>query len=125
MESSILTSTKKILGIAEDYKVLDPDIVLHINSVFSVLEQLGIGPDGGFSIEDATPTWEQYLGNDPRLNAVKTYVYLRVRMLFDPPTTSFLLSSMGEQVRELEWRLNVTREGDKWTDPVTGLHTTA
>lgn len=125
MSDSILNNTKKILGIAEDYNAFDPDIIIHINSVFSVLHQLGIGPDNGFMIEDASVTWNDFIGNDNRLNAVKTYVYLRVRILFDPPTTSYLINAMNEQCRELEWRINVTREGDKWTDPVTHLHTTA
>lgn len=117
MNSSILNSTKKILGIEVSYTAFDPDIMIHINSVFVTLYQLGIGPDTGFAIEDATPTWVDFLGSDPRFNSVKTYVYLRVRMLFDPPTTSYLINSMKEQVQELEWRLNVHREGVSWTNP--------
>lgn len=121
MSESILTSTKKILGIDESYTVFDPDIVIHINSVFSVLQQLGIGPEQGYSITDKIPTWAAFLGADSRLNSVKTYMYLRVRMLFDPPTTAHLIAAMQEQVRELEWRLNVTREGDSWVDPDPGI----
>lgn len=117
---SILTSTKKILGITEDYTAFDVDILTHINTVFSVLHQLGIGPEAGFVIESAEPTWDAFLGDDPLLNSVKTYVYLRVRILFDPPATSFLLASMKEQYQELEWRLNVKREGESWTDPLVG-----
>lgn len=116
-EDSILTSTKKILGIDADYTAFDVDIIMHINTVFSVLNQLGIGPENGFVIEDATATWDTFLGADPLLNSVKTYVYLRVRLLFDPPTTSFLLAAMKEQYQELEWRLNVKREGESWTSP--------
>ena len=107
MSKSILTSTKKILGSAEDYTAFDLDIITHINSVFTTLQQLGVGPVEGFMIEDAQPTWEHFLGNDKRLNSVKTYVYMRVRLMFDPPATSFAISSMQEQVKELEWRLNV------------------
>lgn len=107
MSTSILTSTKKILGIEESYTVFDSDIVMHINSVFSTLTQLGVGPSYGFMIEDADAVWSDFLGDDPRLNPVKTYVYLRVRLLFDPPTTSFLIASYQEQIKELEWRLNV------------------
>jgi hypothetical protein len=117
MTDSILNSTKKILGVATDYTVFDVDILTHINSVFSTLNQLGIGPEEGFAIEDESATWDAFLGDDLRLNNVKTYVYLRVRLLFDPPTTSFLIASLKEQVQELEWRMNVQREGDAWVDP--------
>lgn len=116
-DDSILKSTKKVLGIEDTYTAFDVDIVMHINSVFSTLEQLGIGPVGGFYIEDATPTWSAFLGTDPRLSSVKTYVYLRVRMLFDPPGTSYLIDSLEKQARELEWRLNTRREETEWVDP--------
>lgn len=125
MSGSILNTTKKILGLAEDYTVFDLDIIIHINSILNVVTQLGIGPEDGFMIEDAAATWEDFLGSDKRMNAVKTYVYLRVRLLFDPPTTSYLINAMESQCRELEWRLNVTREGEQWLNPITGLHTTA
>lgn len=115
--TSILNSVKKTLGIADDYTIFDDDILMHINSVFSTLEQLGIGPDGGFSIEDSTATWDDLIGDDKRMNAVKTYTYLRVKLLFDPPGTSYLIESLNQQRQELEWRLNVVREGDSWIDP--------
>lgn len=114
---SILTSVKKILGLVEDDESFDLDIVLYINSVFSTLNQLGIGPDEGFIIEDASTTWDAFLGTDYRMNNVKTYVHYRVRLMFDPPQTSFLGESLDRQIKELEWRLNVQREGDMWTDP--------
>lgn len=117
MAQSILTSTKKTLGLAEDDTSFDVDIILHINSTFSILEQLGIGPVEGFMIEDSTPTWDAFIGNDPRLNLVKTYIYLQVRLMFDPPGTSFVIDSMKKQISEFEWRLNVHREGESWTDP--------
>lgn len=117
MPDSILNGTKKILGIDESYLVFDPDIILHINSVFSTLNQLGIGPDAGFAIEDATPVWSEFIATDKCLNSVKTYVYLKVRILFDPPTTSFLLDAFNKQIQELEWRLNAYREGTAWVDP--------
>lgn len=118
MDASILTSTKKILGIEESYTAFDVDILTHINSVFSTLTQLGIGPEAGFSIEDKTPTWDNFIPDtDPRFNSVKTYVYMKVRSLFDPPGTSFLIESLNKQIREYEWRLNVTRENDDWVDP--------
>lgn len=117
MSDSILLSTKKILGIAADYTVFDEDIILHINSVFSTLHQLGIGPVTGFVIFGEDETWDLFLENDPRYNAVKSYMYLRVRLLFDPPTTSYLINSMDQQRQELEWRLNVVREGDLYPAP--------
>lgn len=117
MSDSILTSTKKILGIDEGYTVFDLDIITHINSVFSTLTQLGVGPENGFMIEDKTTTWGAFLGTDPRLNSVKTYVYLRVRMIFDPPQSGYAVEAMKEQIRELEWRLNVQMEHTIWTDP--------
>lgn len=117
MSDSILTSTKKILGIAGDYDAFDLDIITHINSVFATLTQLGVGPVEGFMIEDSVAVWGDLLGADPRLNSVKTYVYLRVRMLFDPPATSHLVDAFKQQVQEFEWRLNVQREGESWVDP--------
>lgn len=107
MATSILNSTKKILGVDADYDVFDLDIMTHINTAFSTLQQLGVGPVEGFMIEDDVPTWDAFLLNDNRLNAVKSYVYLRVRVLFDPPATSFVLDALKEQIAELEWRLNV------------------
>jgi hypothetical protein len=119
LESSILNSTKKALGIHEDDTSFDPEILMHINSVLSTLHQLGIGPDAGFMVEDETATWGDFLGSeDPRFSSIRSYVYLRVRLIFDPPTTSFAIEAFKEQVRELEWRLNVVREGDQWIDPL-------
>lgn len=110
MTDSILNNTKRVLGLQEDYDAFDADIILHINSVFGTLNQLGIGPEEGFLIEDAEATWNTFLAGDKRLNPVKTYVYLRVRLLFDPPGTAYLVLAMQEQIREMEWRLNVQRE---------------
>lgn len=117
MSDSILTSVKKVLNIPADYSAFDQDVLMHINSVFSTINQLGIGPEGGLTIENATPTWAALIGSDPRLNFVKSYVYLRVRMLFDPPSTSFHLEALKQQYQELEWRMNVYRESTAWTDP--------
>lgn len=110
MDDSILNSVKKILGIAADYDAFDTDIIIHINTVFSTLNQLGLGPTDGFMIEDDSAVWEDFLLGDMRLNHVKTYTYLRVRVLFDPPTTGFTLTALQEQIKELEWRLSVFRE---------------
>lgn len=121
MSNSILTSTKKILGIEDEYNAFDLDILTHINSVFSTLNQLGLGPVEGFMVEDALTEWSDFTNDDMRLNAIKTYVYLRVRMLFDPPTTSYHISAIKEQIQELEWRLNVEREALGWVDPDPAL----
>lgn len=117
MSDSILTNTKKVLSIPADYPAFDEDIIMHINSVFSTLTQLGIGPVDGFMIEDDTAVWTDFIGTDLNLNPVKTYVFLRVRLLFDPPTTSYHIDAVRRQIEELEWRLNVYREEDAWTDP--------
>lgn len=118
MEQSILNSIKKILGIDASYKAYDLDVLVHINGVLARLHQLGIGPDDGFMIEDESATWADFLGTDhARFNQVKTYVYVCVRILFDPPQTSFLLAALNEQIDKMEWTLNVTREGEAWTAP--------
>ena len=104
---SILDSVKKNLGIPAEYTVFDPDIIMHINSAFFVLSQLGVGPEKGFSISSKDDAWDSYIAKDENLEAVKTYVYLKVRVTFDPPSSSFVLTSMENQVKELEWRLNV------------------
>lgn len=107
MEDSILISTKKILGLDESYTVFDLDVITHINSVFTTLTQLAVGPPGGFFVEDDLAMWSDFITPEMNLNAVKTYVYLRVRLLFDPPTNAYLVDAVKEQIRELEWRLNV------------------
>lgn len=121
MEPSILKSVKKVLGLEADYTAFDLDVMMHINSVFTILQQLGIGPDTGFAIEDDTATWDTFLGVNPLLNSVRTYVCLRVRMLFDPPQTSFHIDAMKQQIQELEWRLNVQRESVSWVNPIPPL----
>ena len=117
MEASILISTKKVLGIPEDYTVFDLDVITHINTAFSTLTQLGVGPINGFIIEDEAAVWADFIGNDLQYNSVKSYVFLRVRQLFDPPATSYLIAAFDKQIQELEWRLNVHREETGWVDP--------
>lgn len=118
MEDSILKSTKKILGLADVYAAFDLDVITHINTAFSTLYQLGIGPTTGFAIEDDTAVWADFISGDISIvSACKTYVYLRTRLLFDPPTTSFALASMKEQLQEYEFRLSVLREDVSWIDP--------
>lgn len=123
MEPSILKSVKKVLGLEADYTAFDLDVLMHINSVFTILQQLGIGPDAGFAIEDDTATWDAFLGTDPKLNSVKSYIWLRVRLLFDPPQSSFLIQAMEKQIQELEWRLNVQRESTQWVNPLAVIPT--
>lgn len=123
METSILNSTKKVLGIAEDYTVFDQDIITHINTAFSTLTQLGVGPAEGFMIEDATAVWTDFITDgDLQYNSVKSYVFLRVKNLFDPPQTSYLIASSERQIEELEWRLNIHREETGWVDPDPPIH---
>lgn len=105
---SILTSIKKLLGITEEYEHFDSDLIMHINSVFMVLNQLGVGPAEGFSITDKTETWEDFTQNNLMIQSVKSYVYLKVRLLFDPPSSSAVMESINRQISELEWRLNLS-----------------
>lgn len=104
---SILTSIKKLLGIEEEYTQFDADIIMHINTVFLNLTQLGVGPSEGFLIKDDTAIWEDFIGDSSQLQAVKTYMYLKVKLLFDPPLSSSVTESMNRMIAELEWRLNV------------------
>ena len=103
---SILTSIKKLLGIEEDYEIFDTDIIIYINSAFSILTQIGVGPAEGFSIKDKTTKWSDYMQDDPRLEHVKSYIYLKVKLVFDPPTSSTILNAYNDVIKELEWRLN-------------------
>lgn len=118
MEDSILISTKKILGVAEEYTAFDLDIITHINAAFSTLDQLGVGPLGGFYITGPDETWDQVAVPPNQLNMMKTYVSLKVRLLFDPPTTGYLIDAMNRQITEYEWRLNVFREVELYGEPI-------
>ena len=110
---SVLTTIKKMLGIAADYTHFDSDIIVHINSVLMTLNQLGGGPETPTFIGSDMDTWDKILGDIKNLEAVKTYMYLKVRLLFDPPTSSFVVDSMNRQASELEWRLNIQAETNK------------
>lgn len=108
---SILTSIKKLLGITEEYEQFDDDIIIHINSVFMTLRQLGVGPAKGYSISGKGNSWTEYLpADDPDFQAVKSYVYLKVRILFDPPSSSAVMEAMNRSIAEFEWRLNLAAE---------------
>ena len=107
MQESILVSVKKLLGIAPEYEIFDTDIILHINSALSVLTQLGIGPSKGYMIRDANDLWSDFVKDDPRQELLKVYVYLRVRLIFDPPSSSSVIEAINNQIKEYEWRLTV------------------
>ena len=107
---SILTSIKKMLGITEDYEHFDADLIMHINSVFLILTQLGVGPSEGFSIKDKTDVWSDFIPNDHKLESVKSYIYMKAKLLFDPHLSSTVMESMNRMISEFEWRLNVQAE---------------
>ena len=110
---SILTSVKKMLGIAEEYTHFDADLIMHINSVIMILSQIGIGSTEGFMIEDETATWSDYLPWGSNYEAVKSYMYLKVKLLFDPPLSSAVIESTNKMISELEFRLNLLAESKK------------
>lgn len=104
---SILSSIKHQLGIPDEDSYFDPSLIIHINSVFSVLRQIGCGPSEGYQIEDNTNSWDEFLQNEPeKLQLVKTYLGMRVRQLFDPPTNGTVANALDRQVQELEWRIS-------------------
>ena len=107
---SILTSVKKIIGISEEDESFDTDLIIHINSVLMILNQLGVGPEDGFSITDKSAVWTDVIGDNKFIEAVKTFVGLKVRLIFDPPTSSAVLDSINKTISELEWRINVMIE---------------
>ena len=104
---SILTSVKLTLGIVEEDESFDAVIILHINSTFMILQQLGVGPVNGFSISDKFSTWSEYLSDSQQLELVKSYMYLKVRLMFDPPASSTVMECYNRQIQEFEWRLNI------------------
>lgn len=106
MEDSILKSIKKLLGIHEDDHSFDTDVIMHINTVFMILTQLGVGPKEGFRIQDESTTWDEYISEEIFLDSVKSYMYLKVKLIFDPPTISVVSNAMNESINELESRIN-------------------
>lgn len=110
---SILTSIKKLLGITEDYTHFDADIVMHINTVLMDLTNLDVGPSEGFIIEDSSSCWTDFVPDPEALQAIKSYMYLRVKLLFDPPSASYLIESMQRQIDKFEWLINVAAENKK------------
>lgn len=102
---SILTSIKKLLGIEEDYEHFDADIIMHINSIFSILNQLGVGPPEGFRIKDKTAVWNDFIPDSLTLEFVKSYMHIRVKLLFDPPSSSAVIDANNKVADELTWRI--------------------
>lgn len=107
---SILISTKKILGIPETVTYFDNDLVMHINTVLGILTQLGVGPEEGFSISNSNTSWNEFISDDTSLEMVKSYVGLKVRMIFDPPVSSAVAEAINRNISELEWRILVNTE---------------
>lgn len=121
-DDSILISIKKLLGITEEYTHFDQDIVMHINSVIFVLSQLGVETADGFAITGSNETWSDLLPNidqQKTLESIKSYIYLKVRLLFDPPSASAVIESTNKLINELEWRINVAVDPKKSEEVTT------
>lgn len=110
---SILTSIKKLLGITEEDTNFDADIIMHINTVFMILNQLGVGPEKCFTIEDDVATWSDFVPRNLDIEAIKTYMFLKVKLVFDPPASSTVVQCMNQSISELEWRLHMVAESNK------------
>lgn len=110
--NSILTSIKKLLGIDESYEHFDQDIIMHINSIFFTLKQLGIGPEVGFAISDKSALWKDFI-EENKMESVRTYMFLKVRLLFDPPMSSAVMECINQNAKEIEWRLYAEAENEK------------
>jgi hypothetical protein len=119
-EDNIIPSIKRMLGISDEYTPFDTEIIIHINSALMKLAQLGVGPTNGFTVTDYDQTWDDFDADNKKLGAIKTYVYLQVKMMFDPPTNSYLMDAMKQQADELGWRLNVQAEDGKKFDFMDG-----
>ncbi len=107
---SILLSVKKLLGIDESYTHFDPDLIMHINSVFTILTQMGVGPSEGFAITGESERWADFTDESSEFSLVKSYIYLKVKLLFDPPLSSAAVESLNRQISEFEWRLHVAAD---------------
>lgn len=114
---SILNSVKQLLGVDETETHFDTDIIIHINSAFSILNQMGVGPETTFNIIDEKPIWSDFTNEDLDYSEVKTYVYLKVKMIFDPPSSSSVMDAYKRQIDELEWRLSVRASNKSMEEP--------
>ena len=119
---SILTSIKKLLGIAEEYTHFDADLIMHINSVLSILTQIGVGPAEGFSIKDESSVWEDFVPENSKLELIKSYTYMKVKLLFDPPLISAVIESTNRIISELEWRIQVAADPVKIIEEEENLY---
>lgn len=115
VQDSILLSVRKMIGPSEDYDYFDKDLIIHINSVFNILQQMGLGTESGFAITGTEETWEDFKSatgvTDNIIEMAKSYMYLKVRVQFDTPTGA-VLGAFQEQIKEYEWRLSVALETD-------------
>lgn len=110
---SILESIKKLLGIGAEYTHFDMDVIIYVNSVFAILAQAGVGPEEGFSIVDDSTTWDDFVPSGSIVHTmVKTYVLMKTKLVFDPPTNSSHLKALEESIEEYEWRLNVAADSN-------------
>lgn len=119
LETSILVTIKKMLGLDMNYDAFDPEVITHINTALMTLQQLGVGPEEGMFITGINETWDSFFASDKMLEAAKSYIYIRVRMVFDPPTSSFVLDSLQKTSDMLEWRL---KEQARFFDSNTGKY---
>lgn len=109
LDVSILDDIKKLLNLSKENTSFDTDIIIHINSVFMILNQLGIGPEEGFRISDTDTKWSSYINNIDNLDGVKTYIYLKVKLIFDPPLSTTVIEAFKKSIEEFEWRLTNTK----------------
>ncbi len=112
IKNSILNDIKSMLGPTYDDDSFDTDIIIYINSIFTILRQLGVGPSTGYRITNKDNIWSEFVKDEEMLDAVKTYIYLKVKLTFDPPLNASLVEAFTSQAKELEWRLNVSVESD-------------
>ena len=105
MEESILKTIKQLIGCPDDFEQFDLDLMIHINSAFATLTHLGVGPKEGYRITGADNVWREFEDDAQKLSLIKDYVYIKTRLLFDPPTSGSLMDSLKEQLKEMEWRL--------------------
>ena len=116
VNEQILASVSQAIGLGEEHTFFDPTLIMHINATFDVLHQLGAGPSDGYSIEGNDETWNDYFGSEPKdvIQFIKTYMFIAVKLLFDPPQNSFLVKQLEDQKKEYEWRINVAAESGLW-----------
>lgn len=118
-KKSILASVRHAIGLGDEQTFFDADLIMHINSVFDILHQLGAGPVDGYAIEDDSETWDDYFGERKTIQFIKSYMYISVKLLFDPPQNSFLVKALEDKQKEYEWRINTAAESIFWKREVS------